>query len=205
LAQGDLARPRAVLEASPEDPNEKHDESALIAFYEHDFAKAMTEVELARKSKMAYQGASADLMEGSIARAQGDTAKAWEAFEKARVILEEKRQRRPEDASTLGDLAWAYAGLGRKDEALKASQQSVYLVPSWRDALEGPGLASMQAQTLAWVGEKDAAINQLASLVKRPGGPQYGYLKFDPGWAGLRTDPRFEKLVAETMQPIPLD
>ena len=205
LAQGDLARARAVLEASPGDPNEKHDKSALIALYEHDFAKAMTESELARKSKMAYQGAGADLMEGAIARAQGDTARAWEAFEKARVILEEKLQHRPEDPSTLGDLAWAYAGLGRKEDALKASQQSVYLVPSWRDAVAGPELANMQAQTLAWLGEKDAAINQLASLVKRPGGPHYGTLKLDPGWAGLRTDPRFEKLVAETMQPIPLD
>ena len=205
LAQGEPARARAVLEASTVDPAEKHDESAQIAFYEHDFAKAMADVELARSSKMAYEGAGLDLMEGAIARAQGDAAKAWETFEKARQILEKKLQHRPEDASTLADLAWAYAGLGRKEDALKASQQAVFMVPSWRDAVEGPELANMQAQTLAWVGEKDAAINQLASLVKQPRGPHFGALKFDPGWAELRGDPRFEKLVAETVEPISLD
>ena len=85
------------------------------------------------------------------------------------------------------------------------SQESIRLVPNWRDAVAGPVYAGMQAQILAWLGDKDAAINRLTSVVKQPGGPSYGELKLDPGWAELRGDPRFEKLVAETARPIPLE
>jgi hypothetical protein len=55
------------------------------------------------------------------------------------------------------------------------------------------------------VGNKDAAIEQLRSVVKQPGGPSYGELKLDPGWDDLRADPRFEPLIAEAKQPIPID
>jgi tetratricopeptide (TPR) repeat protein len=110
-----------------------------------------------------------------------------------------------EEPALLANLAWAYAGLARKDDALRTIQQAVHLIPSWRDAMEGPAYASMQAQIQAWVGNKDAAIEQLRSVVKQPGGPSYGELKLDPGWDDLRADPRFEPLIAEAKQPIPID
>ena len=75
------------------------------------------------------------------------------------------------------------------------------LIPSWRDAAEGPVYASMQAQNFAWLGDSDAAIKQLTSVVKQPAGPSYGELKLDPGWDVLRADPRFEALVAEAAKP----
>jgi hypothetical protein len=59
----------------------------------------------------------------------------------------------------------------------------------------------MQAQCLAWLGEGDAAIKQLSSVVKQPAGTSYGELKLDPGWDVLRADPRFEALLAESAKP----
>ncbi len=205
LAQGDPARARASLEGAPPDVRDKHTEMARIAFYERDFARATSEIAAARGSETPQDREFLDLLEGTISRVRGDAEKAMLAFEKARNKLEAALAERPDDPAIVSNLAWAYAGLGRKEDALRASQRSVELIPSWRDAAEGPSYANMQAQTLAWVGDKDAALKQLTSVVKLPGGPSFGELKLDPSWDELRGDPRFDELVAETAQPIPLD
>jgi hypothetical protein len=71
--------------------------------------------------------------------------------------------------------------------------------------MEGPAYASMQAQVQAWIGNKDAAIEQLSALVRQASGPSYGELKLDPGWDDLRGDPRFEQLIAQAAKPVSLD
>jgi len=201
VARGDLKRAEEFLETVPSGVFNRHADMARIALYNRDFKKAINEIAAARQSEMAPKAEYLDLMEGSIARAQGDVGRAWLYFEKARTALEATLQKRPNDPSSLANLAWAYAGLGRKEDALRASQRSVELIPSWRDAAEGPVYASMQAQCLAWLGEGDAAIKQLSSVVKQPAGTSYGELKLDPGWDALRTDPRFEVLLAEAAKP----
>ncbi len=204
LAQGDPARALAFLEGAPSEARGKHTEMARIAFYQRDFSRAIHEIEAARASGTALDTEFLDLLEGTIARIQGDAAKATLAFERARNKLETVLAERPDDTEAISNLAWAYAGLGRKEEALRASQQSVELVPSWRDATEGPFYANMQAQILAWVGDKDAALKQLSGVVKLPAGPSFGELKLDPSWDDLRGDPRFDELIEEAAQPVPI-
>ena len=48
----------------------------------------------------------------------------------------------------------------------------------------------------AWTGEKDLALEQLATAAKIPVGVTYGELKLYPQWDALRGDPRFERIVA---------
>ena len=51
----------------------------------------------------------------------------------------------------------------------------------------------------AWAGEKDLALQQLASAAPTYGAAivtSYGMLKLFPFWDPLRGDPRFEKIVA---------
>ncbi len=204
LAQGDPARARAFLQGAPPDARGKHAQMARIVFYQRDFAKAVTEIAAARESETVQDRESLDLLEGTIERVQRDEEKAQLAFERARKKLEAVLAERPDDPAVISNLAWAYAGLGRKEEALQASQRSVELVPSWRDAAEGPFYANMQAQTLAWLGDKDAALKHLSNVVKLPGGPSFGELKLDPSWDELRGDPRFDELIAQAAQPIPL-
>ena len=155
----------------------------------------MSEIAAARNSETPQDRELLDLLEGTIARVRGDTEKAMLAFDKARNRLEAALAERPDDPAIVSNLAWAYAGLGRKEDALRASQRSVELMPSWRDATEGPFYANMQAQTLAWFGDKDAALNQLTGVVKLPGGPSFGELNLDPSWDQLRGDPRFDELI----------
>jgi serine/threonine protein kinase/tetratricopeptide (TPR) repeat protein len=205
ISQGDLARAQTFLEGVPGEAEQKHVIMSRNAYYRRDYDKALREIEAARKADMQPPYSFLDLMEGTIARAQGDTGKSQQMFEKARQTLEASLAKRPNDAPAIGNLAWAYAGLGEKDQALRASQQAVQLVPSWRDAVEGPSYASMQAMVQAWVGNKDAAIEQLTALMKQAGSPSYGELKFDPGWDDLRQDPRFAALIADAAKPIKID
>jgi len=201
IARGKLKEAEDFLETVPSGVFNRHADMARIALYRRNFPKAVSEIAAARQAEMPPKAEYLDLMEGSVARAQGNAEKAALLFEKARAALEATLQKRPNEPSSLANLAWAYAGLGRKEDALRASQKSVELIPSWRDAAEGPVYASMQAMSLAWLGEGDAAIKQLTSVVRQPAGPSYGELKLDPGWDALRTDPRFESLLVEAAKP----
>ncbi|MGB8341912.1 MAG: protein kinase [Chthoniobacterales bacterium] len=205
LAQGDAKRAGAVFEAAPPDISNKHVMLARIAFFQRDFARAKGEIEAARKAPMSPIWEYLDLLSGTIARVEGDALGAYQDFEKARVTLEAAVKKQSSNPAVLANLAWAYAGLGRKEDALRTSQQSVQLIPSWRDAMEGPAYASMQAQVQAWVGNKDAAIEQLSALVRQASGPSYGELKLDPGWDDLRGDSRLDQLIVWAAKPVDLN
>jgi hypothetical protein len=49
----------------------------------------------------------------------------------------------------------------------------------------------------AWVGEKEIACENIATVIQLPATTSYGRLKLLPFWDPLRGDPRFEKIVAE--------
>ncbi len=204
LAQGEPQRARAFLKSAGELNGEGHSALAQSAFYERDFAEALREIELAREAPMAPPSHTLNLMGGAIARAQGDLETSRQFFEKVRQETEALLVKHPRDPRSLIDLAWAFAGLGRAEEALETGQQAVQLVPTWRDAAEGPHYAAMQAQIQAWLGNTEAAIEQLTALMKQPAGPSYGDLKFNPSWDALRGDPRFAGLLAEAQKPITL-
>ena len=54
-------------------------------------------------------------------------------------------------------------------------------------------------QIYAWAGEKDLAIEQLASVAMMPNGPTPGDLQKSADWDDLRGDPRFESIVAKVV------
>jgi hypothetical protein len=56
-----------------------------------------------------------------------------------------------------------------------------------------------------WSGERDAAIDRIGRIASLPGSPTAGDLKLNPIWDELRSDPRFDKIIAEAAQPIKLD
>jgi len=70
--------------------------------------------------------------------------------------------------------------------------------------MNGTNMVRYLAIIAAWVGDKDLACEQLASIIRRPSNVGYGQLKLLPFWDPLRGDPRFEKLVEESKQPFAL-
>jgi hypothetical protein len=56
------------------------------------------------------------------------------------------------------------------------------------------------AQIYAWTGELNQAFGLIDHLLVAPNGLTVPFLKLDPAWDPLRSDPRFQELILE---PIP--
>jgi TolB-like protein/cytochrome c-type biogenesis protein CcmH/NrfG len=133
--------------------------------------------------------------EGVVARCQGDSAKAKDAFAVARKEVEKIVEQQPDFAAAFSLLGMIDAGLDRKGEALREGRHGCELLPISKDAIDGADLAINLAQIYAWIGEKDRAIEQIAAVERAPNALSYGLLKLHPYWDSLRGDPRFEKIV----------
>src|SRR5437870_11050729 len=131
--------------------------------------------------------------QGVIARMTKDDEKARSAFIAARAEQEKIVQAQPNYGPALCVLGLIDAGLGRKEEALREGRRAVELLPVEKDSMNGTAMVKYLAVIAAWIGDKDLACEQLASVIRRPSGPSYGQLKLLPFWAMLRADPRFEQ------------
>jgi serine/threonine-protein kinase len=116
-------------------------------------------------------------------------------YESARSILETEVQQQPEDATFHSSLGIAYAGLGRKQDAIREGKLGVELLPVTKDANGGTFLVKDLAKIYVMVREFDAAIDQLEFLLSVPGELSIPLLRLDPVWDPLRDLPRFKKLM----------
>ena len=90
---------------------------------------------------------------------------------------------------------------------LSEGRRAVELLPVEKDSINGLVMIKYLAMSAAWVGEKDLACEQLATAVRYPySGDEfsYGELKLMPWWDPLRGDPRFEKILEESKNPVTL-
>ncbi|MEK6570496.1 MAG: tetratricopeptide repeat protein, partial [Bacteroidota bacterium] len=118
-------------------------------------------------------------------------------YDSARVLLERKIFEQPEDARFHSALGIAYAGLGRKEEAIREGKRGVELLPISKEAWRGTYRVRDLARIYVMVGEYSAGLDQLEILLSRPSNMSAPWLRIDPTWAPLRNDPRFQKLIAE--------
>jgi serine/threonine-protein kinase len=138
------------------------------------------------------------LAKGELARRRARPEAARASYDSARVVLENGLRRWPNDAFWHRELGVAYAGLGRKREAIIEARRAVELVPPSVSAVSGGQNAEALAQIYAILGEGDAAVDQLESL--REYFPWVGapYLRVDPVWGPIRDNPRFKDLSSQT-------
>ena len=203
LARGDVEAAQRALDAIP--PEQKIDyefQRLWLCFLRRDFASAQ---ELASKvgpetKKTPYFW----ILMANIARTGDRSEEAAAAFEEARSRLVSALEKRPDHAPLLSALATTYAGLGREEDALRAGHRAAELRPIAQDAAGGPDTALSLAQVLAWTGDHEGALKLLGDLVKVPFGPSYGDLKLSPMWDELRSDPRFDQLLATAKLPFVL-
>jgi serine/threonine-protein kinase len=169
-------------------------QNALIALGENPSNLGVTDNVLFNRS----------FVEGVIARMTKDDDKARSAFTAARAEQEKIIQAQPNYGLALCGLGLIDAGLGRKEEALREGRRAVELLPVEKDSMNGSGIVKYLAMIAAWVGDKHLACEQLAIAIRSPSGLSYGQLKLLPLWDPLRGDPRFDKLVEESKEPVAL-
>jgi len=183
------------------------DSWTVCALAERDAAGARQAVIAAGENTPLNQNAvhfSGSFVDGLVARMTGDNAKARSAFLAARAEQEQSVRLQPNYAPPLCVLGVIDAALGRKEEALREGRHAVELLPVEKDLANGALMLEYLAIIAAWLGDKDLACEELATVIRYPGFLSYGELKLLPYWDPLRGDPRFEKILEESKNPVTL-
>src|SRR5438552_7322731 len=198
----------SIRGTNPAAPQSIVNDWLICALAERDAAAAKDALIVSREDAFFFRDNvpfNRPFIEGVISRMTKDDEKARSAFTAARAEQEKIVQAQPNYGPALCVLGLIDAGLGRKEEALREGRRAVELLPVEKDSMQGTDMVMYLAMIAGWVGDKDLACEQLASIIRRPSGLSYGQLKLLPFWDPLRGDPRFEKLVEESKQPVAVE
>lgn len=199
LEQGDMDHAATLLDGVPLNPT---DGDALrsrlkLLWYRRDFAAAITVLQQALTTPKESLGLYRAYYLAALGASQawtGDAKAARASFTEAVAAIASLRQSGTDDVHLAQVLAFSFAGLDDKPAALREAQHAVGLAEL--DALMRPSMEIPLAQIQAHFGENDAAISALPHLLEEPNGLTVGDLRLNPLWDPLRTDPRFEALLA---------
>jgi serine/threonine-protein kinase len=198
LWKGDTEKARVILESAPV----SEDEPQYYHWFELDVLDRDYEAALDRLSSVSsecyedlYRFIPLSQSRGIVYHFMGDGAAARSFFEEARIILEEKISEKPGDHRFRSALGIAYAGLGRREEALREGEKGLALLPVSKDAIVGPFRIEDLAFISTMAGEQGAAIDRIETLLSMPSHISVPLLRIDPKWDPLRGNPRFRKLL----------
>ncbi|HUJ42669.1 MAG TPA: TIR domain-containing protein [Opitutaceae bacterium] len=147
---------------------------------------------------------SQDINAAFVLAASGDMAAARARAEPALSAMKAELEKQPTSAGLWVGLSGGYALLGDRTQALRAAQKAMELVPESTDAVAGPTYSENLASCLAYLGDKDRALAELARLLRTPYGENIYVAKYSPTWFPLHGDPRFEALVDDPKNNAPL-
>lgn len=129
--------------------------------------------------------------------ALGDTARARAYYSEARATLEQGAIYHADARSLRATLAVVLARLGHKEEAIREAKRA--RDEAHLEAAEGHRYLVSAAESYAWAGESDAALEVLAQVIGSPGQLSVHHLRLEPRWDPMRSHPRFQRLIAAGM------
>ncbi len=200
--RGDTAKARMVLQKASEkialselfsEFSDWYEKKLLLQIWGVDYLRRLAESPL---ESFGSDKASSFLFKAELYSLMNQPQLAQAHFGSASELLENKVQAQPEASMFHTQLGLAYAGLGRKEEAIREGKKGVELFPVSKDAFSGPDKVESLAEIYVRVGEYEAAIDQLGYLLSIPSHTSIPYLRVDPTWAPLRNHPRFQRLLA---------
>lgn len=199
LWQGDIAAAHEIMQGMPsgEEP------ISVMAWYyqslwEQNYDNALAWVEKAPTDIIGTDWGMLpkSLLRGDVYRRQGRTDEAEASYRAAVFLLERIVRLDLDDPRRRSALARAYAGLGKKDKAVRQATLAVDLTPANRDAVKSNGFVENLAEIYIILGEHDLAVEELENLLARPSNMSRELLRVDPRWDVLRDHPRFQNLLA---------
>jgi tetratricopeptide (TPR) repeat protein len=135
------------------------------------------------------------LLYARIYNLMDDPVKANAYFDSARIALELRIAKTPENHRLHSALGIAYAGLGQKGKAIEEGTKAVDLLPMNKDAYFGVYRIEDLARIYVMVGDYDKALEQIKFLLSHPGPMSVKMLQLDPVWKPLREMPEFKKII----------
>ena len=129
----------------------------------------------------------------------GDIVEARATAQQVLGPLETLCQKDPDNPNFAQALSLTRAVLGQTDAAIKEAERAITLLPSGKDAVNGPRSEENLAYVEVLVGDKNRAIPRLQRLLEIPYTECLtpGLLRLQPRWDPLRGDPAFQKLCEE--------
>ncbi|HXV12859.1 MAG TPA: protein kinase, partial [Candidatus Krumholzibacteria bacterium] len=124
-----------------------------------------------------------------------DTAKVF--ADSALAYLNGRKAATSSDADLVAGYASVLAMLERREEALRAIDRAVSMMPIEKDALAGADIRNARMIVYIAVGDYEAAIKELEFLMSVPSNLTPAILRMHPGFDPLRDNPRFKKLAEE--------
>jgi len=135
------------------------------------------------------------ILAGYCYQLMNQPAKSRTSYDAARTELEKLLKDNPQDEYLHSRISFAYAGLNRKEEAIREAKTAVELLPVSKDAITGPDFVVDLAIVYVMVGEYEAALDKIEYLLSIPAGLSVPMLRIDPRWDPLRSHPRFQKIL----------
>ena len=137
------------------------------------------------------------LARGILLTRLGRADAARTEFGAARDALEPRLAVRPETARLHAQLGLAYAGLGRRDLAVREGRRAVDLQPLEETPYAGAAMVDNLAHIYVLVGDYEGAVRQLEILMAADSPVSRAWLRVDPTWDPLRDEPAFQRLLEE--------
>jgi TolB-like protein/Flp pilus assembly protein TadD len=199
---GDLAKAQAILDEASHVAGMKEsflDTRQELALLRRDYPEVLRLLQVQephvrddveKHSALLLSRGQAQMLMG-----QGDLARR--SYEAARAELEKKIAHDPDDAASHSSLGIAYAGLGRRAEAAREAKLACDLAPASKDALAALGPLDNLARVYTMIGQPGDAIAVLDDRLSRTGMRTAHWLRLEPSWDPLRSDPRFQALLTK--------
>jgi tetratricopeptide (TPR) repeat protein len=138
---------------------------------------------------------------GIAQRRAGNVAASKVAYQEAAGEIERARSSLAADAAAdrHSELGVEYARLGDAAAAISEGKKGMMMQPTSEDPFEGPLREEEMAQIYALLGNVSEAIPILKKWIQVPSATSItpALLRIDPIWDRIRSDPRFQELVAE--------
>jgi tetratricopeptide (TPR) repeat protein len=193
---GEVARTKKFLAEIPagKDPDGRVTAAhCTAALYERNFPEALRLLAACPSERLPYlYGGFGEMVpkgfvEGLIHFYAGNKERAYTALDSARWIFEMEAKENPGDQDAHWHVAMAYAVMGWKDAALAEIARA-------KDKPDDLGMAAL----FAHAGERDAALRSLEQVPATEREYWYYELRLHPQWDPLRSDARFEKMLASS-------
>ena len=192
---GEVARTKKFLAQIPagKDPDGRVTAAhCTVALYERNYSEALRLLAACPSERLPFlDGGFGGMVPKRVLEAffhfyAGNKERAYTALDSARWILEVEAKENPGDQQAHLHVAFAYAVMGWKDAALAEVAR----------AKEKPD-GFMMAALYAHAGDPDAALRLLEQVPAERENNYYD-LRLGPHWDPLRSDARFEKMLASS-------